>query len=237
MPSLVYDSSSQMHPVLLNRLQAIQQALVAAHQDSGPSAVSGYVREQTIRQLILPSLPIKYRSTTGQIIDQYGEKTGQLDVIIENSIFPSIAAPSIADVRLVLAEGVSSVIEIKSTLPSQWDQVLSTKDKVYPIRRKYRIESITRGEVPERIPLFIIAYQGWNQLETLQSKINEKGIDGILVLQPLPLFAGCLYDDSPTTATDENALWAFICALHFRATQILDATCDLFAYGRGITEP
>lgn len=94
-----------MHSVLYARLQAIQQALVAAHQDRGPSAISGYVREQTIRQLILPSLPIKYRSTTGQIIDQYGGKTGQLDVIIENSMFPSIAAPSIADVRLVLAEG------------------------------------------------------------------------------------------------------------------------------------
>ncbi|NJP11717.1 MAG: hypothetical protein HC866_21455 [Leptolyngbyaceae cyanobacterium RU_5_1] len=224
-----------MHSVLYSRLQAIRQALVAAHQDGGSSAVSGYVREQTIRQLILPSLPVKYRSTTGQIIDQYGEKTGQLDVIVENGAFPSIAAPSIADVRLVLAEGVSSVIEIKSTLPSQWDQVLSTRDKVYTIRRRYRIESITRGQVPEQIPLFVIAYQGWNQLETLRSKIGEKGIDGILVLQPLPLFAGRLYDNV-CTATEENALWAFICALHFLATQILDATCDLFAYGRGITE-
>lgn len=224
-----------MHSVLYARLQAIQQALVAAHQDRGPSAISGYVREQTIRQLILPSLPIKYRSTTGQIIDQYGGKTGQLDVIIENSMFPSIAAPSIADVRLVLAEGVSSVVEIKSTLPSQWEQVLSTRDKLYPIQRRYRVGSITRGQVPERIPLFIIAYQGWNQIETLRSKINEECIDGILVRQPLPLFAGRLYDDV-CTATEENALWAFICALHFRATQILDATCDLFAYGRGITE-
>lgn len=226
-----------MHPLLYSRLQAIRQALVAAHQDGDgvPSAISGYVREQTIKQLILPSLPVKYRSTTGQIIDQYGNKTGQLDVIIENSGFPSIAAPSIADVRLVLAEGVSSVIEVKSTLSSQWSQVVSTKNKVYPIRRRYRMESITRGQVPERVPFFVVAYQGWKELETLRSKIDEEGIDGILILQPSPLFAGRLYNDV-CTATEENALWAFICALHFRATQVLDATCDLFAYGRGITE-
>lgn len=225
-----------MHKTLYSRLGAIRHALLAAYQDGGSCSVSGHVREQTVRQLILPSLPIKYRNTAGQIIDQYGGVTGQLDTIIDNSLFPSIAAPSIADVRIVLAEGASSIIEVKSGLPSQWDQVLATRNKVYPIRRRFRKGSITRGEVPERIPLFVIAYEGWSQLDTVRSKIDEIGIDGILVLQPKALFAGRIYDHEVTTATDENALWAFICALSFRATQILDATCDLFAYGRGITE-
>ncbi len=181
-----------MHPVLLSRLRAIRRALEAAHQDGGPSAISGYVREQTIKQIILPSLPVKYRTTTGQIIDQYGKGSGQLDVIIENSHFPSIAAPSIADVRLVLAEGVSSVIEVKSTLPSQWDRDFATRDKLLPLRRKYRDGGSARGYVSEGIPLYIIAYQGWNQLETVKSKIDE-GVNGILILGPQPLVAGRIY--------------------------------------------
>lgn len=161
-----------------------------------------------------------------------GKGSGQLDVIIENSHFPCVAAPSIADVRLVLAEGVSSVVEVKSTLPSQWEQVLATRDKLLPLRRKYREGSITRGSVPDRVPFYIFAYQGWNQLDTVKSKIQEEGIDGILILDPQPLFAGRIYGTEIQMGTEENALWAFICAIHFNATQILDATCDLFAYGR-----
>ena len=222
-----------MHPILYSRLKAIRQALVAAHQDgAAATAISGHVREQTVRQLILPSLPVKYRSTTGQIIDQYGMSSGQLDVIIENSHFPSIAAPSIADVRLVLAEGVSSVVEVKSTLPAQWDQVLSTRNNLRPLRRRYREGGITRGEIPEHIPLFVLAFQGWGQIATIRDKIDEAEIDGILVLQPQPHFVGRIYKDEVQTGTEECAIWAFTCALHFQATQIMDATCDLFAYGK-----
>jgi hypothetical protein len=225
-----------MHPVLYSRLSAIRQALSAAHQDGGPSAISGYVREQTVKQLILPSLPVKYRVTTGQIIDQSGNASGQLDIIVENSHFPSLAAPSIADVRLILAEGVSSVVEIKSTLPAQWDQVLVTKEKLKPLRRIYRDGGLTRGDVSDHIPFFVVAYQGWSQVATIQSKIDDAGIDGVLVLQPQPTFVGRIYKDDVQSGTEEAAIWVFICALHFHATQILDANCDLFAYSRnGLT--
>jgi hypothetical protein len=230
-----YRGVSAMHPRLHARLESIRAALVAAHHDGGPSAVSGYVREQTFRQIILPSLPPQYRVTTGQIIDQYGGATGQLDAIVENGCFPSITAPSIADVRLVLAEGASCVVEVKSTLPSQWEQVLATRDKLSPIRRRFCDGAFTLGQVSERVPLFVVAYRGWSDLETLKTKTFESGVDGILVLEPRPLFAGRLDDD--ITGTEQNALWVFVCALHFRASQILSASCDLFAYGRGIIEP
>src|SRR6185312_4776668 len=189
-----------MHPVLLSRLSAIRQALVAAHQDGGPSAISGYVREQTIRQLILPSLPAKYRVTTGQIIDQYGGQSGQLDGVVENGHFPSVPAPSIANVRLILAEGASSVIEVKSTLSSQWDEVLATRDKVRPLKRRYRGGGWTRGEMPEGIPFYVVGYSGWSQLKTVNSKISEGAVDAILVLQPQALFAGRIYGDEIVTA-------------------------------------
>lgn len=85
------------------------------------------------------------------------------------------------------------------------------------------------------IPLFVVAYQGWSKRETLLEKINEPGIAGILVLQPNTLFAGRPYDEV-THGSAQNAIWAFICAIYFRAAQILEANADLFAYGRGIVE-
>ena len=221
-----------MHQALYRRLKAIAVALRAVHGDAGPAAIAGHVREVAIRTLILPTLPAQYRITSGQIIDQFGRESGQLDAIIENGQMPSLAAPSLADLRMVLAEGASSVIEIKSSLPSQWAQVRSTRDKLAPLRREFHTSKISRGEVPRAIPFFVLSYKGWSEQSSIIDKVDEAGVSGILVLQPHLLFAGRIHGPELITATEENALWAFICALHFHATQVVGASCDLFAYGR-----
>jgi hypothetical protein len=71
------------------------------------------------------------------------------------------------------------------------------------------------------VPLFVAAYTGWNQLSTLEQKLQAAPeIEGVLIID-----AG-LFVSSPRfggmKATGPWALWGLICSLH-QATSTLKA--------------
>jgi hypothetical protein len=64
-----------------------------------------------------------FRFGSGDITDASGNRSGQLDVVIEygNSItFPNILPKT---PRLYLAEGVCAVVDVKSALSTHWNEV------------------------------------------------------------------------------------------------------------------
>jgi hypothetical protein len=80
-------------------------------------------------------MPPLYRFGTGDAIDRYGNRSGQLDVVVENPFLPSLPLPTSESSRMYLAEGVSAAIEVKSDLGKQWSEVESTSTQLRKLRR------------------------------------------------------------------------------------------------------
>ncbi len=73
----------------------------------------GSEREHFIDLFLKEVFPPSYRFGTGDALDSAGNKSGQLDVVVELTFFPSLPALG-GGSRLYLAEGVAAVIEVKS---------------------------------------------------------------------------------------------------------------------------
>ena len=93
---------------IVKRLAGIQGQLISAHAGGGElsSATKGNEREQFIDLFLSQVFPPIYRFGTGDIIDSNGNKSGQLDVVIEYPFVPSLPLVG-GKPRLYLAEGVS----------------------------------------------------------------------------------------------------------------------------------
>jgi hypothetical protein len=106
---------------LVERLTAVQDALLALHRGGGPlsSSSKGREREHFIGEFLRKVLPPVHRFGSGDIIDSAGQKSGQADIVVEHPLLPSLPHPG-GKVRMYLAESVAAVIEVKSDLSSQW---------------------------------------------------------------------------------------------------------------------
>jgi len=113
---------------------------------------------------------------------------------------------------LYLAEGVAAVIEVKSDVAGQWEEVRRTSEQLKKLRRQYGGGIISGFHPPPQIPLFAVGYTGWKTLATVQEKVSEGVVEGVLVLD-----AG-IYASSPSvagvTATGDWSLWGFISDIH-----------------------
>jgi hypothetical protein len=120
---------------VLKRLEGIRSQLMAAHEAGDPmsNSTKGREREAFINDFLRNVLPPIYRFGTGDATDINGNRSGQLDVVVEYPFGPSLPlVGSDTASRLYLAETVAAVVEVKSTLPSQWNQVLETLAKLQP---------------------------------------------------------------------------------------------------------
>lgn len=124
--------------ILDNRLEAILKSVEVAYDGgSGMSSSSkGAERELFVDNILKSVFPPHYRFTSGDIVDSYGSQTGQLDLVLEKAEGYSFPMTSNGP-RLFIAETVAAVIEVKSDLSSQWDEVRATATKVAKIKRKY----------------------------------------------------------------------------------------------------
>ena len=102
------------------RLAGIHSQLMAAHQASIPmsNVTKGAERESFISQFLSKVLPPVYRFGTGDATDIDGNRSGQLDVVVEYPFGPTLPAVH-GETRLYLAESIAAVIEVKSSLPAQ----------------------------------------------------------------------------------------------------------------------
>ena len=127
--------------ILDNRLEAILKTIEAAYEGGAgmSSASKGAERELFMDNVLKNVFPPHYRFTSGDIVDSFGTQTGQLDLVLEQAAGYSFPMAS-AGPRLFLAETVGAVIEVKSNLSTQWDEVRQTALKVAKIKRKYRAD-------------------------------------------------------------------------------------------------
>jgi hypothetical protein len=220
-----------VNPYLLQRLKGIQQALLAQHAAGKglPNATIGNERETFLREFLQKVFPAHRRFATGAITDAEGNLSGQIDVAVEYGFIPSFPMPA-TDERLLLAESVALVIEVKSNLTSQWSEVCATTAKVKKLRRHLNA-IMTMGEGPPSvIPCIAVGYSGYSTIEGLQERLNttpEAGRpDGALVID-----SGCYYGFG-MTCTEELGLYALCLSINMLFEQIGFASPNLVSYVR-----
>lgn len=199
---------------ILDRLVGIQKILMGVHHaGSGlSSATKGKEREQFIDQFLSQILPPTYRFGTGDAVDSSGRHSGQLDVVIEYPILPSLPLPGTNSQRLYLAEGIAAVIEVKSNISSQWEETLYTAKRLSVLLRDYGYGADYRNSPGLRIPMFAVGYTGWKTMETIQRHLKDGPVDGVLVIDQ-GIFASSDYFNG-VFAKDGWSLWGLICCLH-----------------------
>ena len=194
-----------MNEHLKVRVNGIFEMLVASY-NAGikmSSATKGLEREVFVKNLLSRVFPAHYRFASGDVIDYQGHHSGQLDIVLE---FPQrFSLPLLdGDPRLYIAEKVAAVIEVKSSLSNQWDEVTQKSKMLAEIQRRYvghwykdlaetrkkqkypndEVDAIL-GEakqfedVSRRIPFFVVGFDGWEETETIQDKFVDQNIDGI----------------------------------------------------------
>ncbi len=207
---------------IVTRLSGIQQMLNGVHQSGvGMSSASkGTERAAFIDNFLSQVLTPQFRFGDGDATDLNDQKSGQLDVVIEYPWIPSLPIVGSSKPRLYLAEGIASVIEVKSNVASQWKEVLHTANNLAPLKRNYS-SGITAGAPPlDRVPLFAVGYVGWKNLETLNQHLAEGPVDGILVIDP-GLFVAS-QDFCGMQVTGPWALWGLISCIH-QTTSVLSS--------------
>lgn len=199
---------------ILARLAGIQSQLIGAHQASVPmsNASKGAEREAFINGFLANVLPPVFRFGTGDATDANGHRSGQLDVVVEFPFGPSL--PSVGgSTRLYLAESIAAVVEVKSSLPSQWPEVQRTLTGLRPLTRSFGAAMTMGMAPPENVSLFVASYTGWKTPETVKQHVTDNpGIDGILIIDQgifvsSDRFGGML-------ATGPGSLWGLISCLH-----------------------
>lgn len=211
---------------VMNRLQALLDFFSALDMGGKTlsSSMKGLEREFFIQHALSHIIAPPFRIGSGDITDLSGQRSGQLDIVIEygNSIsFPLVCAAHTP--RLYLAEGVCAVIEVKSDLSGQWGQVLDSHSRLKPIRRSYA-DWISYGSLPQEIPHFAVGYRGWRTMETLQKKLEESHLEGLLVLDS-GLFCGKKYREKGPAS-----LYAFFIVLQELTGGLINALSDYKAY-------
>jgi hypothetical protein len=220
-----------VNPHVEKRLQGISSILNGVHQSgaSMSSASKGQERQAFIDNFLREVLPPIYRFGTGDATDLQGRRSGQLDVVVEYPIAPSLPSGT-GSPRLYLAESLAAVIEVKSDLASQWNEAMATAAKLGLLQRSFSNMMTFGGNFPSsRIPLFAVGYTGWSNLSTLQKHVEDSpNIDGALVINTGLYF--CKPEFGGISATGPWALWGLICSLHEITSTLLSCRTNPIGY-------
>lgn len=185
-----------------------------------PSA-RGNEREIFVSKFLRDVLPTPFRVGEGDVIDAAGHHSGQLDVVIEYPFMPSIPATSEGP-RLYFAEGVAAVIEVKSNIAAQWNEVERTAEKLQSVRRSATALMRVGNSDLERIPLIGVGFKGWELFSTVQEKVATGTCDAILVIDSGPCAS------ANGLATGDLALVLFLEVVHraVSALKVADTTLE-----------
>ena len=211
--------------------------LMGAHHAGGSlsSASKGNEREAFINGFLSQVLPPQFRFGSGDATDQNGVRSGQLDIVVEYPFVPSLPIVAGRSPRLYLAEGIVAVIEVKSDIAQQWDEVMTTANALASLKRNYKYQSgVSIGpRAPEKIPLYAVGYAGWKGFETVKSHVdNAKDINGVLVIEHGHFVGLYEYLDeahkshtfTSSSQSSSMALWGLICCIHYAGSMVTSAT-------------
>ena len=222
--------------VLDARLDGLLNSL-RVHYESGSESASankGIEREAFIEAVLKNAIPPVYRISSGEAVDRHGNQSGQLDIVIEYPFFPRLSVPM--GTQAHLAESVAAVIEVKSDA-SQWKEVVQTHAKLRKLTRNVRsiasdkpyiadkpyeiLESSDEYEIQtdptmgpmsySRIPMFAVGYRGFAKLETIERKVIEERLAGLLVVDQRLYFG--YQRGRVIKAVGNCSLWALIFAI------------------------
>ena len=215
---------------LVQRLQGIQQALMAQHSGgiAMPSSSKGSERETFLREFLQEVFPADRRFATGAITDVAGNISGQVDIAVEYGHLPSFPMPATKD-RLLLAESVAMAIEVKSNLMDQWDEVQATTKKVKELDRNLQVV-LTIGQAPgPKIPCIAVGYTGYKTADGLRQRLestpeNERP-DAALVIES-GIFSGLGIEASGGAA----GLYAMCAAINQELARLALAAPNINAY-------
>jgi hypothetical protein len=216
---------------VISRLAGIRAQLMAAHQASTAlSNVSkGAEREAFVNDFLANVLPPIYRFGTGDATDIAGNRSGQLDVVVEYPFSPTLPSVGQSKTRLYLAESVAAVIEVKSSLPGQWSEAERTLAALRPLRRSFGAVMTMGMSPPETLPLFVASYTGWKLKETVVEHVKDNpGIGGILIIDAGIFAAADMFGG--WVVTGSAALWGLICCLYMVTNSLQAASTDPLEY-------
>lgn len=219
---------------VFQRLTGIQSILMGVHQAGSSLSASskGNERQAFIESFLGDVLPPIYRFGTGDATDTNGKRSGQLDVVVEYPISPSLPLTGPSASRLYLAESIAAVIEVKSDVAKQWPEAQKTASQLAPLQRAFGGQLTMGGFPPKpRIPLFVAGYTGWKTIETLQATLSrDSNIAGILVIDTGFFVSSQEYGGM--TATGPWALWGLISILHLITNSLQAASTNPIQYAR-----
>lgn len=227
---------NNFNPHLETRLKAIQQTLMAQHAAGlgMPSATVGAERETFLREFLAKLYPSSFRFSSGAITDSAGHLSGQVDIAVEYPFLPSFPMPASPE-RLLLAESVAAVIEVKSDLSKQWSEVQNTTRAIRPLRRKWRGGSFSSGgesgfflDSETSVPVFSVGYKGHKTIEGLANRLattpEQTRPDAAFVIE-----SGCCVGFG-NKAWGWPGLYLFCVLLSTKMSEIVAAETDLLAY-------
>jgi len=87
--------------------------------------------------------PLNFRFGSGEIVDQKGLQSNQLDIVLEKPFGYSFPGDVLGP-RLYLAENVAAVIEVKSNLANKWSEVKAASEKLSKLNRVYMEHELVR---------------------------------------------------------------------------------------------
>jgi hypothetical protein len=217
---------------VIQRLVAIQAMLNAAHQANvGMSSSSkGGERESFLNEFLRKVLPPIYRFGSGDATDKNGNRSGQLDVVIEYPFSPCLPLLGKNQTRLYLAESIAAVVEVKSDVSTQWNQAVSTATQLESVKRHFGItQSFGNYNATAEIPFFVVGYKGWKDTPIIESKLSENpNIAGVLIVDPGIFVTSSKFKEFE--ATGPESLWGLICCLNEVTVCLRGAHTNPFKY-------
>jgi hypothetical protein len=227
-----------MNELLATRLRSIRDTLLGQYRGGAglPKNTSGGERETFLDHFLRDVLLPVYRFGRGVIIDAAGNQSGALDLVMELPFGPTFPMPG-GNHRLYLADSIAAVIEVKSNLVDQWQQVEATLAKVRPLTRDLRQSSglLLEGspkpeptiELGPHVPCYAVGYTGHATLGSLRERLKTAAIkpDGALVIE-----SGA-YVGPTGSAEGPEGLYHFVADLVMQANAVLQiAYPSLFKY-------
>ncbi|MCD6216303.1 hypothetical protein J7L05_00405 [bacterium] len=202
--------------VLNNRFEGILDILMGAFKagKKGSNVTKGFEREIFINQFLRSIFPPQFRFGSGEIIDINGNLSGQVDIVIEYPFLPSFPLSGLESPRLYFAEGVAAVIEVKSNLRHQKAQIIKKAKQINNVKRqRYSIQEANYiTESLQKIPFYVVGFEGWSKIDYLVKYQTSNPINGILQINKKWFFSYVQKDprnfsdwfERNTVCTDDN---------------------------------
>jgi hypothetical protein len=201
---------------------------VHAAGSSSSNSTRGTERQSFIDSFLSEVLPPPFRFGEGDITDVAGNRSGQVDVVVEFPFLPSLPIVGSSTTRLYLAEGVAAAIEVKSDVSTQWNEVLRTAGLLAPLRRNFESSMVMGAPPTPGVPLFAVGYKGWRTPETISQHLAGTNLAGVLVIDH-GIFVGHNQFNG-IVAGGPWALWGLIGCLHFAASGLKATSANPIRY-------